>query len=141
MPEEHLKLAHNLAIMLHAFAYENLECFALYVFFFQAEDGIRDLTVTGVQTCALPISGEAPDDRSAGRGDVGPRGQVEHVHEVAAGGHGVADGVEPAGAAELDVEGDVGRAPGGLRDQGPDGPPAFPGDPRDGGGGGAGHRP
>src|SRR2546430_11270951 len=30
----------------------DLVCF----FFFQAEDGIRDLTVTGVQTCALPIS-------------------------------------------------------------------------------------
>src|SRR5256886_11523972 len=30
------------------------------VFFFQAEDGIRDLTVTGVQTCALPISRSAP---------------------------------------------------------------------------------
>src|SRR5256886_8020318 len=29
-------------------------CFVF--FFFQAEDGIRDLTVTGVQTCALPIS-------------------------------------------------------------------------------------
>src|SRR5688572_33289127 len=29
-------------------------------FFFQAEDGIRDLTVTGVQTCALPISVDAP---------------------------------------------------------------------------------
>src|SRR2546430_11908493 len=28
----------------------------VFVFFFQAEDGIRDLTVTGVQTCALPIS-------------------------------------------------------------------------------------
>src|SRR5205085_6535433 len=28
-----------------------------FVFFFQAEDGIRDLTVTGVQTCALPIFG------------------------------------------------------------------------------------
>src|SRR5256886_14991826 len=28
-------------------------------FFFQAEDGIRDLTVTGVQTCALPIFGAA----------------------------------------------------------------------------------
>src|SRR2546430_906458 len=28
---------------------------ALAAFFFQAEDGIRDLTVTGVQTCALPI--------------------------------------------------------------------------------------
>src|SRR2546427_6200851 len=32
-------------------------------FFFQAEDGIRDLTVTGVQTCALPIfEGQAVDD-------------------------------------------------------------------------------
>src|SRR6266516_6237952 len=29
----------------------------LFFFFFQAEDGIRDRTVTGVQTCALPISG------------------------------------------------------------------------------------
>src|SRR5216683_4472073 len=28
----------------------------MFVFFFQAEDGIRDLIVTGVQTCALPIS-------------------------------------------------------------------------------------
>src|SRR2546429_3583924 len=27
----------------------------LSVFFFQAEDGIRDVAVTGVQTCALPI--------------------------------------------------------------------------------------
>src|SRR5256885_9408254 len=27
-----------------------------YCFFFQAEDGIRDYKVTGVQTCALPIS-------------------------------------------------------------------------------------
>src|SRR5215469_7637994 len=29
--------------------------FLLFFFFFQAEDGIRDLYVTGVQTCALPI--------------------------------------------------------------------------------------
>src|SRR2546430_3834227 len=28
---------------------------SIWLFFFQAEDGIRDLTVTGVQTCALPI--------------------------------------------------------------------------------------
>src|SRR2546429_2625462 len=28
-----------------------------YFFFFQAEDGIRDVAVTGVQTCALPILG------------------------------------------------------------------------------------
>src|SRR2546429_3459117 len=30
-----------------------------FFFFFQAEDGIRDVAVTGVQTCALPISGPA----------------------------------------------------------------------------------
>src|SRR5256886_3947906 len=29
--------------------------YLIFFFFFQAEDGIRDLTVTGVQTCALPI--------------------------------------------------------------------------------------
>src|SRR5689334_24745986 len=29
--------------------------FYFFFFFFQAEDGIRDGTVTGVQTCALPI--------------------------------------------------------------------------------------
>src|SRR5260370_42334915 len=33
-----------------------LDCVSsLYFFFFQAEDGIRDSSVTGVQTCALPI--------------------------------------------------------------------------------------
>src|SRR6266496_4179159 len=50
----------------------------LFFFFFQAEDGIRDLYVTGVQTCALPISrrrqhelhlrlGQVPDRRDPGR--------------------------------------------------------------------------
>src|SRR5207237_3905824 len=38
----------------------NLTCIILiviiFIFFFQAEDGIRDSSVTGVQTCALPIS-------------------------------------------------------------------------------------
>src|SRR5256886_8853574 len=34
-----------------------------FIFFFQAEDGIRDLTVTGVQTCALPICPEAGSRR------------------------------------------------------------------------------
>src|SRR6266850_7489540 len=32
----------------------------LKIFFFQAEDGIRDYKVTGVQTCALPISRHRP---------------------------------------------------------------------------------
>src|SRR5690606_39851948 len=31
---------------------------SLFLFFFQAEDGIRDFHVTGVQTCALPICGD-----------------------------------------------------------------------------------
>src|SRR5437773_4268264 len=33
-----------------------LSLYIVYCFFFQAEDGIRDRDVTGVQTCALPIS-------------------------------------------------------------------------------------
>src|SRR2546430_2981742 len=37
-------------------------------FFFQAEDGIRDLTVTGVQTCALPISGTSTRTPAASGG-------------------------------------------------------------------------
>src|SRR3712207_2107840 len=32
------------------------QCGYVVFFFFQAEDGIRDIGVTGVQTCALPIS-------------------------------------------------------------------------------------
>src|SRR2546430_6974387 len=39
----------RVAILVRVSAYETKS------FFFQAEDGIRDLTVTGVQTCALPI--------------------------------------------------------------------------------------
>src|SRR5207237_6643737 len=37
---------------------------AYYCFFFQAEDGIRDSSVTGVQTCALPIFLTRPVDRT-----------------------------------------------------------------------------
>src|SRR5262249_58615394 len=34
--------------------------FIIFFFFFQAEDGIRDWSVTGVQTCALPILSSLP---------------------------------------------------------------------------------
>src|SRR2546427_1743601 len=54
----------------------------MFFFFFQAEDGIRDLTVTGVQTCALPISPgvgrtgvPARQLRGVSRGD-GPRDRL-----------------------------------------------------------------
>src|SRR5204863_5465611 len=45
-------------------------------FLSQAEDGIRDLYVTGVQTCALPISAAAPRSRAHGGADL-----VRHEHE------------------------------------------------------------
>src|SRR2546430_11963401 len=48
-----------------------MECALLDVFFFQAEDGIRDLTVTGVQTCALPISADAHRRGAGGRVSAG----------------------------------------------------------------------
>src|SRR2546425_1616152 len=45
-----------------------------FFFFFQAEDGIRDKLVTGVQTCALPISQRAEredrDREGEAQGDV-----------------------------------------------------------------------
>src|SRR5205823_7238878 len=46
------------------FAYRCFFCFLF--FFFQAEDGIRDKLVTGVQTCALPICWRR---RQLGRGE------------------------------------------------------------------------
>src|SRR5258707_10404407 len=36
--------------------------YLFFFFFFQAEDGIRDIGVTGVQTCALPISGQLAEE-------------------------------------------------------------------------------
>src|SRR2546422_8848229 len=41
-------------------------CKCVSFFFFQAEDGIRDVAVTGVQTCALPIHDHREKDRQRG---------------------------------------------------------------------------
>src|SRR2546430_2856203 len=78
----------------------------LFFFFFQAEDGIRDLTVTGVQTCALPICRDGaharvePDDLPVRAPDLrpartstsqprtragAPRGTIQLTHLGAAG--------------------------------------------------------
>src|SRR2546430_9005201 len=51
--------------MYHLTVY-NILC-VFFFFFFQAEDGIRDLTVTGVQTCALPISRIRQGEKTAYR--------------------------------------------------------------------------
>src|SRR5688572_31993662 len=68
----------------------------LLFFFFQAEDGIRDLTVTGVQTCALPISGGAHRARPGeGIGEAGQRDRQDRRGEA----EGVLRGLRPAGTA------------------------------------------
>src|SRR6476620_12139663 len=68
--------------------------FFWFFFFFQAEDGIRDIGVTGVQTCALPICMSARMDEaliqmSAGelaaeiaRGEVSAIRSEEHTSEL-----------------------------------------------------------
>src|SRR2546427_7074424 len=77
-------------------------------FFFQAEDGIRDLTVTGVQTCALPISsmicgGEACGDQECDRDSAPHRAKLSILDDTD---HGRG---EPASAA--------GRRPGPRRSE------------------------
>src|SRR5476651_481874 len=47
-----------------------------FFFFFQAEDGIRDIGVTGVQTCALPISRPGSKRGVPVPGSVGPLGNT-----------------------------------------------------------------
>src|SRR5690606_39351244 len=57
-----------------------------FVFFFQAEDGIRDFHVTGVQTCALPISLRMISDRiqniAEGDGDLTIRIDIARKDEL-----------------------------------------------------------
>src|SRR5229473_4860834 len=50
----------------------------LFFFFFQAEDGIRDKLVTGVQTCALPISSQRkPRILMSSKAEPEPRAEPE----------------------------------------------------------------
>src|SRR2546430_7007751 len=55
--------------------------FGTLCFFFQAEDGIRDLTVTGVQTCALPISPYRSDISVFGEGAMSQVKTKAEAHE------------------------------------------------------------
>src|SRR2546430_16682553 len=97
------------------------------IFFFQAEDGIRDLTVTGVQTCALPIclcgrllGGAGRGGRFLGRGGGfrrgrSARGRVLRSREHRAGkrdGGGGGDEKEWAGGAGRRQGHGVGRGAG-----------------------------
>src|SRR2546427_7967646 len=61
------------------------------LFFFQAEDGIRILTVTGVQTCALPISGGRGSSRARDE-PLPPAARAQPRRLVPVGGRGVRAG-------------------------------------------------
>src|SRR5256886_7716143 len=81
-----------------------------FVFFFQAEDGIRDLTVTGVQTCALPIFGggiDGPPQQVPRDDPEGPRDGGRGFPGLGAGRPG-ADRLQRRGAAPPADE--IGRA-------------------------------
>src|SRR5690606_39563982 len=53
--------------------------YSVFLFFFQAEDGIRDFHVTGVQTCALPIYPEAGITRKATPACTARRARQEYL--------------------------------------------------------------
>src|SRR3989475_8784012 len=64
----------GVSIYLNALVESVARVLTFFFFFFQAEDGIRDLTVTGVQTCALPISLLVGELRSRPHPVLGPSG-------------------------------------------------------------------
>src|SRR5256885_12274596 len=58
----------HLSLMLYSVFVNMSVEIVVFIFFFQAEDGIRDYRVTGVQTCALPISPRrAPENEACSR--------------------------------------------------------------------------
>src|SRR5690606_7257109 len=81
---------------------------------FQAEDGIRDFHVTGVQTCALPISAarrDSPRARDAPQGDALRRGDVG----AGPGGHRRGDQRHPQTRLRIQPDHADGHASNGLR--------------------------
>src|SRR5216683_7413868 len=105
--------------------------FFLFFFFFQAEDGIRDLIVTGVQTCALPIS---PPLRAGLRSGGGRRRSARHrgrlEREVPRGCGLLPEGRAGPGRASVEHLGTGGPRAGAdrrarpVQAAGPEGPPA-----------------
>src|SRR2546430_5776125 len=82
-------------------------------FFFQAEDGIRDLTVTGVQTCALPISHRERRRRAVRGEGRGARPRGGRRREAAAGEReetAQGGGLTEHGHTERQRQGEIGRA-------------------------------
>src|SRR5258707_10680431 len=82
------------------------------LFFFQAEDGIRDIGVTGVQTCALPISGHVAESLVSGTAATVTQATAPVVNGAATTvTQATAPVVDaPAGGATRVVESGIGRA-------------------------------
>src|SRR5437764_8200314 len=117
-------------VVLHVSGHQIVELprillYPLFFFFFQAEDGIRDTSVTGVQTCALPISclwsPSRPVLRGAERRPSGPRStgllgdqrqaqRLQQVHDVPQLGVGPADQEIGRASCREGVENAVGAA-------------------------------
>src|SRR6266496_5585992 len=70
----------------------------MFFFFFQAEDGIRDLYVTGVQTCALPISLACEQPSGSGR-PISHWSHRELADEIVR--RGITDRISPRHASRL----------------------------------------
>src|SRR2546430_9534126 len=81
-------------------------------FFFQAEDGIRDLTVTGVQTCALPISSGLPRPkyREADRTEHPEKYEKLHQEYLNALMKFIRTHPETVSGVELELDAEIGRA-------------------------------
>src|SRR5262249_59691391 len=89
-------------------------------FFFQAEDGIRDWSVTGVQTCALPISGRRPGPAGGAHplprrgGGGGPAAAPQHRPDLR-GGRGRGSGGGEIGRASCRGKGEISGVGGSLK--------------------------
>src|SRR5438132_6332923 len=75
---------YDMSIVLSSFSYIVYLYTFFFFFFFQAEDGIRDHCVTGVQTCALPIllSGYAGGTKATADYEMVSRGDTGHAESV-----------------------------------------------------------
>src|SRR5699024_11607018 len=82
----------------------------LVLFFFQAEDGIRDRNVTGVQTCALPISASTTSRPPAGFDRAGPAGDCSAPRPALRPRSGTAAPSAQAGSWPAPRRAEIGRA-------------------------------
>src|SRR2546429_2040418 len=96
---------------LYVFGSIVLSYYSSFFFFFQAEDGIRDVAVTGVQTCALPIS-QDPQDVVLGAGQFRGARQLLRLLPQGVGGleHGEKDALFKGGGRVRRLAPEIGRA-------------------------------